>query len=382
VATEQETTFTRLRLNGARFQPAGVPVAVLPELVAYQGLVTEVAKALFFRAHPTRRRVPKGFEERLGLRLTDVESGSAVPVLVRANVDGGDPGLFPNLPGDDEYDRARDLVADMPRVATEREDLPNEFSEVPAQVLTRFGQTLRDGESIQMRTKGSWSAPYTQQVRRHLLLRRQNSYTVSTALVGVLAEVNFELSVFALRTDDGFRVSLPYDQSSFDVIAKAVELKPEKRVQVEGTVVFDQYDRPQRVDPIDAISLIEDEAVQQAYDAARVSLADRAGLVAGWLGNGEGEPVTGRAHSSAGALLESLEDADVPAPRVYPTPEGGVSLEWTAGDRHVVAEVGPQGVLWLHQTDVAANSYDEEDLPADAAARVAVQWLRSRLCSV
>lgn len=378
MTNHQEREFARLRLQGTRFQSAGVPVAALPELIAYQELVTEVAKALFFRGNPARRRVPKGFEERLGLRLTALESGSVVPVLVRADSDEL-LGLFGDLHIDDEYELARDLVAAIPAAVAQREDVPEGFPDVPDRVLARFGQTLREDESIELAMTGAWSPPYTPRLRRQLLLHRQDSYTASAALVGVLAEVNFESNQFALRTDDGFRVSLPYDNGSFEVIAATVQPTPQQRVQVEGTVVFDQYDRPLRVDTINSVALAADEAVQQAYDEARGALAGRVALAAGWLGGDEGEPVTERAQTAANSLLGVLEDGGNPAPRVYPTPEGGVSLEWTVEGRHVVAEVGPLGVLWLHQTDPAAGDLDEKDLPADGNVAVAARWLQPRL---
>lgn len=56
-------TFATHVLKGARFEGHSVPVSVLPDFTAYRDLVLEIARALFFRDHPDRQRVPKGFEE-------------------------------------------------------------------------------------------------------------------------------------------------------------------------------------------------------------------------------------------------------------------------------------------------------------------------------
>ncbi|XKH58614.1 hypothetical protein LG293_16310 (plasmid) [Citricoccus nitrophenolicus] len=56
-------------------------------------------------------------------------------------------------------------------------------------------------------------------------------------------------------------------------------------------------------------------------------LLDLADTPPGWL-DGEGEPVTPEALDRAGAILAALEDRGVARPGVFPTPSGGVNLEY------------------------------------------------------
>jgi hypothetical protein len=72
---DSESTFAKLRLTGGRFEGDGMPVEALVELVAYEQLVVGVAKELFRREHSGRQRLPRGFAERLQLRLRTVERG-------------------------------------------------------------------------------------------------------------------------------------------------------------------------------------------------------------------------------------------------------------------------------------------------------------------
>ena len=51
--------FVALRLSGDRFTAIGLPAAALHEVLAYEDLLREVAKAVFLRKHPGRERVPK-----------------------------------------------------------------------------------------------------------------------------------------------------------------------------------------------------------------------------------------------------------------------------------------------------------------------------------
>lgn len=55
-----------------------MPLKALPDLAAFHSLVVEVARELFLRAALKRVRTPRGFHERLELRLNTVREGSAV----------------------------------------------------------------------------------------------------------------------------------------------------------------------------------------------------------------------------------------------------------------------------------------------------------------
>jgi hypothetical protein len=83
-----EDRIARLRLTGSRFEGDGTPIGALPELVAYQELVGRGGQGSLSRLHPGRQRMPRGFTDRLQLRLVSVEQGSAIPVLERVREPG------------------------------------------------------------------------------------------------------------------------------------------------------------------------------------------------------------------------------------------------------------------------------------------------------
>lgn len=74
-----DKAFVRPRLCGGRIDDGGLPLLeVLPDLQALQESVVDVARCEYLRDHPDRRQVPSGFAEKLKLKLTAIEQGSAV----------------------------------------------------------------------------------------------------------------------------------------------------------------------------------------------------------------------------------------------------------------------------------------------------------------
>jgi hypothetical protein len=70
----------RFALRGARFD-GSLTIGDLPELEAFQHLISEIAAAIWRRDHPQRVRLPKGFEVATQLRFATIEKGSSVVPL-------------------------------------------------------------------------------------------------------------------------------------------------------------------------------------------------------------------------------------------------------------------------------------------------------------
>jgi hypothetical protein len=68
-------------------------------------------------------------------------------------------------------------------------------------------------------------------------------------------------------------------------------------------------------------------ALHQRLDELR-SLAD------GWL-DGENQPPSDRVITALQSIVDMLAGPHLPLVHIYPTPEGGVQLEWRSGTKHV-----------------------------------------------
>ncbi|MBF2761470.1 MAG: hypothetical protein ISN28_14635 [Ectothiorhodospiraceae bacterium AqS1] len=73
-------------------------------------------------------------------------------------------------------------------------------------------------------------------------------------------------------------------------------------------------------------------------------MRELSGIEKGWLGGGQGERVAGLALLRAGEFISKRADlADIL--RVFPTEDGGVSLEFDQGDWSFGIEIKPDGVV-------------------------------------
>lgn len=75
-----EEHFARFTLDGDRFAGARLPIDALVELQRYREMVLEAARQAWFADHPGQP-IPEDFEREFDLAISDVEDGSATPVM-------------------------------------------------------------------------------------------------------------------------------------------------------------------------------------------------------------------------------------------------------------------------------------------------------------
>jgi hypothetical protein len=69
--------------------------------------------------------------------------------------------------------------------------------------------------------------------------------------------------------------------------------------------------------------------------------------------------------------LAELLNFDVPGPRVFPTPEGGVQAEWTVAGHEISVTFGPNGSLYAVSVNLASGQTEEPELATDNAGQIA-----------
>lgn len=338
---DPEDVFARLRLIGGRFEGDGMPIEALTELVAYQQLVVAVAEEVYRSDHPGRQRLPGGFADRLQLRLRTIEQGSAVPVLERIR----EPGAL--MSRRDEFTQSRDLIEEAVAAIAAGEALPEDFPRQAVVLFNRFGQTLRPDEAIELQKPGAQSGPrYTQDVRRRLVLKERRTFQAEVSDIGWVLELDSTRMTCLIRLRSALRaqpVPAPVDEFTFDQVKAALEPNGEGApVRVTGIAVYSTGGHVLRLDSIQEVSPIEDPEGLEALDRRIGELEE---LPAGWL-DGAGAPLTPAAIKNARATLAELLFLDVPRPRIYPTPEGGVQAEWAIGDSEVSITFEPDGSFY------------------------------------
>lgn len=357
--------FARLRLTGGRFDGEGMPVETLVELAAYRDLVVGVAKEIFRVRHPYRQRVPRGFEDRLHLRLRKVEEGSAIPVLERAAPEGT------LLAPDDEFTHARDLIEDAVAAIDAQAPLPDAFPSDALVLFNRFGQTLRADEAIELRRGTATAGPrYTPEVRKALVLRQKRTYQQEVQDFGWVLEVDAQRMscLVRLRMGPATPIPAPLDEVTFAPVKEVLEPNGEgPPVRISGVGVVDTDRGLIRLDSIHDVSLLDEPEDLALLDDR---LDELASLEPGWL-DGEGVRPDAVVINRARRILADLMSFEVPRPRVFPTPDGGVQAEWTVGDHEISVTLEPDGKLYAVSVNVASGHTVEPELIADDAEQIA-----------
>jgi hypothetical protein len=100
----------------------------------------------------------------------------------------------------------------------------------------------------------------------------------------------------------------------------------------------------------------------------------------GWL-DGEGLRMSGEAQDSAWIICEKVANEGYPSPAIFPSPEGGIHLQWTlSSDRDcreiIVFELLPDLSYDMHRVGIKDHSYSEFTGPMmDEAFRTLRQWM-------
>lgn len=84
---------------------------------------------------------------------------------------------------------------------------------------------------------------------------------------------------------------------------------------------------------------------------------------AGNWGNGYGKAPSYAGLDWLSVAFTRYYPEDAPLPFTYPTPEGGVQMEWSLGDQEISLEVNLEtGWAWWHRLDMSTDDDEEQDL--------------------
>ena len=232
-----------LRFDGERFADNALDVDCVGELAAYKRLVMECAKELWRREHPDYERLPKGFEDRLTLRFTEVTPGSAVVPLRRVVIQEQ-----PALDFDDEFDRAAALIDDAIMAADGDQLMPASLPRNVIPLFRDFGRSLFDSETLFVQSRHrAVSAPYTAKARKRLAEWTEATYEDVVDATGEVNMANvrggaFELTLLAGQPP----VKGKFTEAQEVEVLNALQSHATTRLRVRGIGEFAQTDRQLR----------------------------------------------------------------------------------------------------------------------------------------
>ena len=357
--------FWRPRLHGARFNEGEIPLQVLSDLAALREMVIDVAKWRYLSENPNRQRTPRGFTDKIDLKLAGIGNNSAEPIIKLTTTESILPGM--ELPHQEFLTRAKYDIAALVASASENQRyqnnglLPNRF----LAHFNRIGRSLRDNESLELpMSNGSHPAMLTKETRQRLLQRSAIiEMTEEVTLRGTVPEADQQRMTFELHLVYGGRVAGPIPGQHREAIIEAFHrYQDNARILVQGIGRYDRLNRLSGMDAIEQVTPLDPLDVPARLDEFRT-------MQDGWLDG------TGKAPSHQGLDWFASDFGryypdDAPLPYIYPTPQGGAQAEWTFGPQEVSLNLNldSKTAVW-HQLDVSDFSDDgqEQDLDLDDA---------------
>ena len=344
--------FWRPRLQGARFDDGEIPLQVLSDLTALRGMIIDVAKWRYLSEHPDRQRAPRGFADKIDLKLAGINDGSAIPVINITTTEAMLPGS--ELPYQRFFELAKQDIASAIAMASE-DGHATANGHLPIRFLAYFnsiGRSLRDGESIEFPMRnGDPPARLTRGTRQSLLQRSaMMELTDEVNLRGTVPEADQDRMTFELQQVYGTKIAGPMPEQHRETIIAAFNgYKDNAKILVQGIGRFDRQNRLSGLESVEQVSPLDPLDVPARLDQFRA-------MQSGWLdGGGQAPSLDGLDWLSAS--FERHFPDDLPLPNIYPTPEGTLEAEWSLGTNSIIFEIN----LNFHQGDWLRFEKESDD---------------------
>ena len=331
-----------LRYVGRRFERARLPLDVLGDLPALRDLIAALAKQEFRQKNADRKRVPRGFDKSISFSLTEIEDGSAIPVF-ELDLEAAQQNL-PNF-GDgmeEVVSRAYQRVAKIFDDAGQGR-FPQALPLDAIHALTKLGANIQDDERIEFcDTTGTDGNVVSLDAfrRKNLLTRVRETYTFEFESVGTLTGVDASHNTIQVQTEEYGELRLSLDGVSMP--AEQFDGSLHSLVEFSLSIALDAHDSLKAIEEVHSVDLVRpyDEDVMRCVNR----LQDLSKIEKGWLGDQDGEQLVHLAGMRATQIIFMRADL-AKVFRIFPTENGGVSLEFDKDGWSFAVEVMPDGSL-------------------------------------
>jgi len=250
-----------LTFKGERFRDHALDLRALAELSQFQKMVAETAKTLWKTANPDRERLPHHFEERVRLCLRRIEDGSATAPLEVFMEDEDQMSFIETEPV--EINEAVELAREVFEAIGADTELPQRFPRVLLQEYTKWGQTLSDDESVEMKVAEKKPVYLTLAHRRKLETFSETPHEDHIEITGEVFETDVKKGRFQLSFGDDTPVTVVFTPEQEDKVTTALKEHRTVRMYVKGFGEFSPQGKLLRVLKVDKLNLTTDE---ETYD--------------------------------------------------------------------------------------------------------------------
>lgn len=337
-----------LRYVGARFAGGRIPLDVLPDLPIFRDLVIAIAKSRWLKEHSGRQRLPRGFNHSVAFDLIDIKDQSAGPQLQwnRQSALENAPELADEIGGLIQM-AFSDAAQLFHGAANDRYPAALPADQLAA--LNKFGAALQPGERIEFISQSDPSGKviYLDSDRRKRLLTRVGeTYNTRYSGTGTLVTSSSD-GYIVVNTPEYGKITVPVPS---DIVFEHYDGNLGSDVQFELEIVLDGNDHFRRIDRCIDVTIVDASDAQEYRDAmSRVS--ELRLLKDGWL-DGNGETIRQGAIKLARAILHRRPDITKSKLGIFPTEEGGITMEFSKNGWEYAIEMLPEGGIQTYGTEI------------------------------
>lgn len=349
MADDPTPPYADLKLSGGRFDHGGFPLAGMAELANYQRLLFEVARDLWRREHPGKR-LPRYFDDKLNLSMTDFKAGSVIPLLTRNQ-------QLSMSATPDYGDQAVRFIEEAFAQIIRDNEMPAEISDATAIAFKKIGSTLDEHELFQFRASSENPVKYSKKLRRKLLGPEGLAESRDGLLVGRIRSLDAYDRKFVLRTISGDDIDGSYSDSKlFDDFHEALKLPDSTTlIRLSCTYLREGGEHVQKIEDVLSVAPFQVEAAELSE-----RLATLAALEDGWA-DGDGQPISLPSVEFVSTIWQALQLAKAETPAIFPTEEGGLQMEWVSRTAHLQVGVDPEVALEAYFLDAATGEEDFDE---------------------
>ncbi len=345
--------FLQPRLIGDRFTGHAIPLEMLKEISIIQEFILDVAKWQYFKDHPDRKRVPRGFTDGIELKLTKISDGSATLAIDLYQQDD----FLYNIETDTYWEKARDTIINVINAASENKQISSVIEEKYLAYFDKLGRCLRDNESFEFTVPSkTLKATLTKGIRHRILESACiNEITEEVCIRGYVPEVDQDDQNFEIQTIDlanKIKVNYLKEQES-NILDAFTKYRKKAKIMIQGIGTYNKYFNLIGFESIKNITPLDTLDVPARLEELKI-------LKEGWLG-GVGKAPNKDGYIWFEKVFTKYYPEELTLPYIYPTEDGSLSLEWTMNSNEMSLEIDiPSHKGYWHNINLKTNEEDEE----------------------
>jgi len=210
--------------------------------------------------------------------------------------------------------------------------------------LSKLGANIQENEHIELLgTRGADGnvVCLDSYRRKNLLTRVHETYTIDFKDIGELTGIDTSRNVIQIETQAFGEIRLPLDGvKCADDFNGALHFPIEFAI----SIALDAHDEFKRLEEVHSVDLVKPYDKDMTRCISKLQEISK--LKHGWLGDGEGEQLVHLAGVRANQLIFMRADL-AKFFRIFPTEDGGISIEFDKNDWSFAVEILPDGTLEL-----------------------------------